>query len=120
MMKALDFHCPRCGAVPSQPCRQVIAPHGEKARPHAQRSTLVPVPVCGTYGGFQRHERKGEDPCDSCRDARNAYMRDYRYRNERAQAEQTRRINARARAALRVAKEHPETFEQYITEEMAS
>jgi len=38
------------------------------------------VSNCGTYGGFQTHQILGEDPCDPCREARNAYMRKYRRR----------------------------------------
>lgn len=29
---------------------------------------------CGTYPGFQRHHRRGEQPCGPCREARNAYQ----------------------------------------------
>jgi hypothetical protein len=36
------------------------------------------VSNCGTYGGFQTHLRLGQDPCEPCREARNAYIREYR------------------------------------------
>lgn len=35
---------------------------------------------CGTYGGYQRHKRDGEDACEPCREANNTYARDYRRR----------------------------------------
>lgn len=30
---------------------------------------------CGTYGGYRRHYRDGEYPCDACRVAAKEYMR---------------------------------------------
>ena len=33
--------------------------------------------VCGTNGGYQRHRRQGEEPCDPCREAKSAYNRAY-------------------------------------------
>ncbi len=40
--------------------------------------------VCGTTGGFYRHHRNGEPPCDACRDARNEYRRSYSARQKEA------------------------------------
>jgi DNA-binding CsgD family transcriptional regulator len=33
---------------------------------------------CGTYGGLQAHQRRGERPCGPCRAARNAYVAAWR------------------------------------------
>jgi hypothetical protein len=37
-----------------------------------------PIPACGTTGGYQRHLRLKETPCDECRHAIAAYQRLYR------------------------------------------
>ena len=33
---------------------------------------------CGTKPGYYRHKTNGEEPCQACRDAVNAYMRERR------------------------------------------
>lgn len=36
---------------------------------------------CGTYAGYSRHQKRGEEPCEACRVAHREYMRAYkRYR----------------------------------------
>lgn len=35
---------------------------------------------CGTNSGHDRHRRLGEEPCEACRDAHNAYKRDHHAR----------------------------------------
>ncbi len=35
---------------------------------------------CGTPAAYQRHHRHGEEPCEACVDAWNAYHRRYRHR----------------------------------------
>ena len=32
-------------------------------------------PRCGTTAGYATHERRGEEPCDDCRQSRRAYQR---------------------------------------------
>lgn len=32
----------------------------------------------GTKGGYNAHRRRGEDPCEACRDANTLYMQGYR------------------------------------------
>jgi hypothetical protein len=39
------------------------------------------VANCGTYGGFQTHQKLDQEPCGPCREARNTYIREYRRRN---------------------------------------
>ena len=34
--------------------------------------------VCGTYGGFQAHRKRGDAPCEACNEAYVQYMRDLR------------------------------------------
>lgn len=52
----------------------------ERARRYRDRkrrgepSILEP---CGTRAAFIRHRRNGEDPCEPCREAYNAYHRQY-------------------------------------------
>ncbi|GHH29989.1 hypothetical protein Srubr_02090 [Streptomyces rubradiris] len=41
---------------------------------------LSPAP-CGTDGAYQRHLRKGEEPCQACRDAHAAKQRSYTRRH---------------------------------------
>jgi hypothetical protein len=44
---------------------------------------------CGSYGGYQRHKRRKEVACGPCREAANAYRREWRWRTgqSRPQAE---------------------------------
>lgn len=37
-----------------------------------------PIPACGTTGGYARHQRLNETPCDECRFARAEWQRFYR------------------------------------------
>jgi hypothetical protein len=39
--------------------------------------------MCGTYGGYQRHYRNGEDPCDPCTHAHTVYHGQWRVRSGR-------------------------------------
>lgn len=41
------------------------------------------VAKCGTRSGYARHHRRGEKPCALCREAENAYQRDYHHRRAR-------------------------------------
>lgn len=34
--------------------------------------------ACGTRSGYASHRRRGESPCDECREANSSYMRDYK------------------------------------------
>lgn len=40
-----------------------------------------PAP-CGTYAAYRRHKRRGEQPCDACREAYNERQRE-NYRRRR-------------------------------------
>ena len=41
----------------------------------SEREKLAGRPRCGTTAGYARHRRVGSEPCQSCRDATNAYKR---------------------------------------------
>lgn len=71
----------------------------------------------GTRGGYYKHRRLSEEPCESCREAINEYVRDYRSRpgNERDRTRE--RIRRRALAELR--ERHREEFDNIFTEIMA-
>lgn len=38
---------------------------------------------CGTYAGYHRHLKKGEEPCEACREGRRARDREYHARNRK-------------------------------------
>lgn len=71
---------------------------------------------CGTYAGAQAHRRSGEKPCDECREARNAYMRERRKKPGVSAAEK-RDNAARSRAVWRLAALHSDEFQNLYREE---
>jgi hypothetical protein len=91
--------------------------------------------ICGTPGdaGWRRHRRRGETPCDECREARNAYYREYnrarprersrRFENETPEAAERRKERARTynaarqRAWARLGREYPDRFAELLAEE---
>lgn len=76
--------------------------------------TLMP---CGTRAAYLRHYKRGEPIDDACRDAYNAYYRDYRkglpgaVRLRYALVE-----DARRRAKNRLSDAHPDRFEALTAE----
>lgn len=77
-------------------------------------STLAP---CGTYAGYCRHYKRGEQVDDACRTARNEYVAELRRTNRDTvqRARRTRRI--RERALSRLEKAHPREFRRLLAEE---
>lgn len=67
---------------------------------------------CGTYRGAQAHRKRGEKPCDPCKAAQNAYVKQWRTRNAERAAELHRDQNARDRALRALARRHPGEFDQ--------
>jgi WhiB family redox-sensing transcriptional regulator len=59
-----------------------------RERREAATTPFVPLrpstAVCGTTGGYRRHRRLGEDPCQRCRDAHAAYGRQWKRREATA------------------------------------
>ena len=75
---------------------------------------------CGTYNGWNRHNRRQEKPCDPCRLAKNEYARAYRASNPAYNADELARKAARERAARRLAALYPTLFSALYTEELES
>jgi hypothetical protein len=70
------------------PCEKCVAAYRQEARElmAKRRNSPGPKPLhpCGTLGAHERHRRRGEDPCEPCRQARAAYMADYKSRTRTA------------------------------------
>ncbi len=75
---------------------------------------VEPAPGCGTYAGYQRHRKAGEQTCPACREAHRAYMREWRSRGD----DWRRGNRARARALWRLAALHPEEYEHLVVVEL--
>jgi hypothetical protein len=74
--------------------------------------------VCGTYGGYQRHKRRGETPCGGCRQANREYGRRYRAERPEVRQQELADNRARSRALWRLAEECPDRFRQLVVEEL--
>jgi hypothetical protein len=74
--------------------------------------------ACGTYGGYQRHHRRGEKPCDPCRDAATAYNRDRRKRLPHSYRREYAYAKAQTRAAWRLVDRHRDEFRELVKEEL--
>ena len=75
---------------------------------------------CGTYAGWNQHQRRDEEPCDPCREANRIYMREYRKDLiRRGLPIQSLRERARGFAMTRLSHLYPEEFEALVEEEMA-
>jgi hypothetical protein len=81
--------------------------------------TTVPIDH-GTPKGDGQHRARSEDPCQPCRDAWNAYLRDYRATHPDCRTRDLKRSKARHRALTRLAKAHPGEFLQLVGEELAA
>ena len=62
-------------AVPSN--ERQARPRGTKREPRAPRQPRQPA-RCGTKAGYHAHYRRGEKPCDPCREAKTVAHRHYR------------------------------------------
>lgn len=76
-----------------------------------------PPAGCGTYGGYQRHKRQGEKPCDGCREAATAYVAKRRATNALARAYDQEYNRARRRALERLADLHRAEYLRILDEE---
>lgn len=74
--------------------------------------------ACGTYAGWNRHVSRDEPPCDPCREAQRAYMREWRKRSPEKQAVRLARQAARYRAFTRLADENRARFYELVNEEL--
>lgn len=76
-------------------------------------------PRHGTPAGHSAHVRAGSPPCEPCRDARSAYVREFRARPDAAP--RVRRGNrARSRALWRLARMYPDDYRRLMAEELAN
>lgn len=69
----------------------------------------------GTVTGYKQHVKRSETPCQPCRDANAAMMREHRQGNKTYQAANA----ARHRALERLAREYPERFQEIHAAERA-
>jgi hypothetical protein len=77
--------------------------------------------ACGTDKGYQRHRRRGQEPCESCRQAHRQYMADFRAgRAHDAHGRESARARARSRALWRLANEYPDQYAAIYLEELVS
>ncbi len=81
--------------------------------------TTVVHTNCGTYGGYQRHTRRGEVPCAECKKANREYAA-ARRADDAVRIEENARSAARQRALWRLAAEYPDRFRQLFIEEVSS
>lgn len=71
----------------------------------------------GTNAGYYRHKRAGERPCEKCRAAHNAYVRNRRKVDGR-KAERAAYVRATGRAWRALAKRHPDEFAAILRREL--
>lgn len=73
---------------------------------------------CGTYGGYQRHNRHGEDACDPCKAANLAYTYEYLADHPEQYTAMKSRVKARNRALRRLGREYPARLSELLAEEL--
>lgn len=102
------------------PCRQCGAKAGERctrkdglpaSRSHVNRT---PVQPCGSYGGYQRHKRLGEDPCERCREANRRYLAEYRNQHPARREDDIRALRARREAIRLLIERHQTEFRDLL------
>ena len=71
----------------------------------------------GTYGGYQKHHKRGMDPCPECLAAHSGYARRRRESAE-VRAEERRQAAARTRAYVRLSRAYPTLYHALYEEEL--
>ena len=71
----------------------------------------------GTYKGYQAHRRRGATPCDECRAANAAYIKERRAENPALMEWQVMNAEARRKALARLAEMHPAQFAALLDQE---
>lgn len=72
----------------------------------------------GTYAGYQKHRRRGSEPCPDCREASAEYHRGLTKRLTPGRKRAKIRQQARYEAAIIVASRHPREFDRVIAERL--
>lgn len=62
----------------------------------------APSKPCGTVAAYFRHYRHGEKPCQACKEAHNAHIREKYATNAQANAERRAALRARSKAFTRL------------------
>jgi hypothetical protein len=73
----------------------------------------------GTYAAYQRCKNRSEGPCDPCKAACTAYIRDYRASHPEARTRDRWINNTRSRALQRLADEYRARYQEILDEERA-
>ena len=77
-----------------------------------------PPAACGTYTGYQRHKRAGEEACEPCRAANAAHQKAWRAGHPSQRDRERQRTAARSRALWRLADLYPNVFRRLYLEEL--
>jgi chromosome condensin MukBEF ATPase and DNA-binding subunit MukB len=82
-------------------------------------TTTTVATAHGTYGGYQRHKKKNEPPCDECKAALADYQRAWRARKGAPQWRERVLTRARSRALTVLSRRHSDELRE-ITHEIAA
>lgn len=83
------------------------------------RPPVRPPAKCGTYTGYQRHNRLGEDACKACKKAVTEYQARKRAADPSINARDKARSRAVWRACKRLAEMHRADYLRLLNEERA-
>lgn len=112
---AYSLPCPRCGVVGGERC--VNRDGSPASRSHVKRAPIQP---CGSLGGYHRHTKAGEEPCDPCREANRRYMQAYRQRNPARHEADIAKLRARREATKKLIALHRQEFAALCAESEAA
>lgn len=73
---------------------------------------------CGTYAGFNQHNRDRTRTCEACRAAATEYQRNRRKSYPEKYKEEAAMTKLRSRALWRLAHNHPNEFQVLLAEEV--
>lgn len=113
MTSVLSFavSCRKCGAPAGERC--VNLDGSTASGSHMNRTPTQP---CGSYGGYQRHKKVGEKPCDPCREANRRYHSRYRDANPEKRQADIDLLAARREATRRLIELHRDDFDTLLTD----
>lgn len=73
----------------------------------------------GSIGAYSEHRRQGEDPCEDCRKAWNAYQVEYKKAHPENRPRENSYAAACSRALQQLRREFPKRFNEIFAEEKA-